>query len=505
MPRIAQALHALALLTAGLGLFALARRADLPFADALAAHAADAFSPLVGVAGLLAVGCGIAAWAVERRGEGAVRESLLDAHELASAENSDALPRDERRQLRKRLEELVRRAEPDAVGFLDLLLDAAVRAGASDVHLQPLGSGTRVTFRIQGALDEIVVVPLDVHAKLVRRIKILADLVVYQTSLPQDGAFSFDAANGPSSRPQTTEARVSTVPTHHGEKVALRLAHTGAGVAALAELGMPDSLARAFEELLAEPQGLIVLTGPTGSGKTTTIYSSLAHIHRARGRLTNMATIEDPIEHHLPFLNQTQVDQRRGLTFAGGLRALLRQDPNVMMVGEIRDEETAQIAIQAGLTGHLVLTTLHAESSAGVFNRLIDTGLEPFLVASSTLACLSQRLVQRLCPSCRRPEAPSRALARRLERQGVELGERVFHVAEGCEACGGRGVLGRTAIYEMLRVTPALRRHITARSTTDDLRAAALAEGMTPLIEAAVEVAARGEISLEEALRVVGG
>ena len=270
---------------------------------------------------------------------------------------------------------------------------------------------------------------------------------------------------------------------------------------------VPEVLRDRYRELLREPQGVLVLTGPTGSGKTTTLYAALEHIHRTRGDTVNIATLEDPIEVDLPFLNQTE--RGPGLSFSDGLRAVLRQDPDVLMIGEIRDRETAQTAVQAGLTGHLILTTLHAESATGVFNRLIDLGVEPFLVASSVLATLSQRLVRRLCPDCRRPTPLKRRVAERLAARGIATADRpggplAFQAAAGCEACDHRGHRGRQAIFELLATSTALRQLVTAKATTDRIEELARSEGMTPLRELAVAAAAAGEISLDEVLRVAG-
>ncbi len=388
---------------------------------------------------------------------------------------------------------------PDVPAFVDELLAAAVGAGASDVHLQPGEAGTRVVWRVRGELAEVVAAPREHHETIVRRIKILAGLVTYQSDLPQDGRFTLETEAG------RVDVRTSVLPTRHGEKVVLRLARAGGGLIELDRLGMPDAVLESFTELLAAPQGLIVLTGPTGCGKTTTLYASLAHVHRTRGGVTSIATIEDPVEIDLPFLAQAQVDREAGFTFEAALRSTLRQDPNVLMIGEIRDRETAAIAVEAGLTGHLILTTLHAESAAGAFNRLIELGVEPFLVSSAVLAVVSQRLARRLCPRCRRPAAASRPAQKRLVQRGITrtAAESLsYYAAPGCEACGGTGLAGRTAVFELLRVTPALRERIAAGVPTDQIARAALEEGITPLLKAAVLEAVAGTLSLEEALRV---
>lgn len=405
-------------------------------------------------------------------------------------------------ELRRRLEDLARR-KGDLGAFVDVLLDGAVRGGASDVHVQPRDGSTRVSLRRGGQLEDVAVIGETHHAALVRRIKVLSDLVPYKTDTPQDGRLTLESGGG------SVDLRISTLPTQHGEKVAIRLVRPAAGLLPLGELGFEPGDEATLKELLREPQGLVILTGPTGSGKTTTIYSALQHVHEDRGGTVQIATIEDPVEMDLGFLSQTTVDRPRGLDFATGLRSLLRQDPNVLMVGEIRDPETAEIAVQAGLSGHLVLTTLHAPSTAGVFTRLIDMRIEPFLAASATLACVAQRLARQLCPECRRPVKLDRATRSRLERHGVEVDGVTFWESFGCRACergdatGGSG-LGRTAIFEVLRLDADLRRRIAAGVTTEEIETEAREAGMKSLAESAFAAAAAGRIGLDEALRITG-
>ncbi|MEM7584330.1 MAG: GspE/PulE family protein [Acidobacteriota bacterium] len=392
------------------------------------------------------------------------------------------------------------RRRPDVPAFVDELLAAAIAAGASDVHIQPQDVHTRIAWRVQRELVEVLAAPQAHHELIVRRIKILANLTTYQTDLPQDGRLEVATPRG------SVDVRVSVLPTRHGEKVVMRLTRAGSGLIELDQLGMTEALRLDFEDLLAQPQGLIVLSGPTGCGKTTTLYSALAHIHRGRGDTTSIATIEDPIEIDLPFLSQTQVDPAVGLSFGQTLRAVLRQDPNVMMVGEIRDQETAHTAVEAGLSGHLILTTLHADSTAGVFNRLIDMEVEPFLAASSVLASVSQRLARRLCAECRRPVASDSKAKRQMTRAGINAtaAENLsFYEAQGCAACEHTGVAGVTAIFELLRVTPRLRELVGDKVVTPEIERAAVEEGMIPLLRAAILEAVAGTISLEEALRVV--
>ncbi len=507
MNRIAKALRISALLVSAAGLVCLyldRQPADLPSAAAAAGAlltlaAADAWVPVFAAAALVTFAAARLLERVPAPGRAAGEPPVAKIEPVSSFPEPMVLARGGG-EIGPRLSEHLR-GRPDVPAFVDDLLGAAVAAGASDVHVKPTDAEARVAWRVGGELAHVVAVPKLHHGLIVRRLKILAELVTYQTDLPQDGRFKIESTRG------TVDIRMSVLPTRHGEKVVLRLTRAGHGLIALDRLGMPEPLLESYREILGERQGLIVLTGPTGCGKTTTMYGSLAHIHEQRGSTTSIATIEDPVEIDLPYLSQTQVDSATGLTFAASLRAVLRQDPNVLMVGEIRDVETAHIAVEAGLTGHLILTTLHAESTAGVFNRLIDMGIEPFLTSSSVLAVLSQRLARRLCPSCRQPEPRDRSTTRRLIRQGVTRAAAEslsFYSASGCEACGSAGVCGRTAIFELLRLTPPLRDLIASKVSTHQIEEAALREGMTPIFKAAMLEAVDGTVSLDEAFRVAG-
>lgn len=482
-------------------------RGGLELLGALAAFLPGALlQPLVLIAALAALGFALAARYFELRSHAAVMPSArayaIDV-EPPMDERTPAVepallggfgPRPFEQRLKRHLQ-----GSADMISFVDELLGEAIQQGASDVHIQPVDVASRISFRVGGVLERIADIPPALHEPLIRRLKVLAKLISYERERPQDGHFTVHTARDP------VDVRVSLVPTHHGEKAVLRLARSLIGLRALADLGMPEPMAEALAELLARPEGLIVLTGPTGSGKTTTLYAALAHIQRQRGRTTNIATIEDPIELDLPFLSQTEVQRTRGLGFVDGLRAILRQDPDVLLVGEIRDTETAHTAIQAAMTGHLILTTLHADAAAGVFNRLIDLGGEPYIVASACVACLSQRLVRGLCPYCRRAERIAPEVAARLARRGVRTEGKTFYRAAGCERCSDSGYAGRTPVFELLPVSPDLRDLIGAGTPTHQIEEAAMLAGMTTLLEAAVEQAATGAISLEEALRVTGG
>ncbi len=504
---MAKALRFLALMVSVAGLVCLYldwRPADLPSAavavTVLASRAAaNLWVPMFAAGALTAA---LAAWLIERapaRGRAAGEPPAAVGPPAAGLLEPAATARDDGvvgPRLRRRL-----RGQVDVPAFVADLLGAAAAAGASDVHVKPTDVESRIAWRVGGELADVVAAPKQHHELIVRRLKILAQLVTYQTDTPQDGHFKLESGAGP------VDVRMSVLPTRHGEKVVLRLSRAGHGLIALDRLGMPESLFGGWRRLLANRQGLIVLTGPTGCGKTTTLYASLAQIHEDRGATTSIATLEDPVEIDLPYLSQTQVDPATGLTFAASLRAVLRQDPNVLMVGEIRDSETAHIAVEAGLTGHLILTTLHAESTAGVFNRLIEMDVEPFLASSAVLAALSQRLARRLCPECRRPATQDEATVKRLIGAGVThtaAQSLSFYAAPGCDACDHSGVAGRTAIYELLPLTPALRDLIASRVATHRIEEAAVGEGMTPLWKAALLEAVDGNISLDEALRVAG-
>lgn len=382
----------------------------------------------------------------------------------------------------------------DGIVLAELLVHAGLRVAASDIHLQPAAEGTDIAVRVDGALEPLGSLTVPQYALLLNRLKVLGRLTHYVTGKPQDGQFVMGTPDG------NAEVRISLLPTQHGEKAVLRLAGLGNEGPRIEALNLPDSVRAQLTRMLEKPQGLIFFTGPTGSGKTTSIYASVAHLLQTRGALAQVATIEDPIELSMPGVAQTQVNRTAGLDFATGLRALLRQDPNVIVVGEIRDVETARIATQAALTGHLILTTVHADSAPGVFNRLLEMGVEPSVLASVSLAVFSQRLLRRLCPHCRRAEEPTFEQRQRLEARGDQATG--YWVAPGCDECGHTGVLGRTAVFEVLVVTEGLREELKRAPSTQALTSLALEGGMEPLRVAALRRARAGEVSLAEALRV---
>jgi general secretion pathway protein E len=367
------------------------------------------------------------------------------------------------------------RDDAPVIRMLNALLSQALREGASDIHVEPYESHSVVRYRVDGTLRDIVRPGRGLHGALVSRIKIMADLDIAEKRLPQDGRIMLRLGGRP------IDVRVSTLPAGHGERVVLRLLDKEHGRLTPEVLGMAPDTRTALERLARQSHGIVLVTGPTGSGKTTTLYALLSQLDTAT---TNVMTVEDPIEYDLPGVGQTQVNARIDMTFARALRAILRQDPDVIMIGEIRDLETAQIAVQASLTGHLVLATLHTNDAVSSITRLIDMGIEPFLLSSSLLGVLAQRLVRCLCTECRRQDA---------------LGQ---WQAVGCAACGNTGYRGRTGIYELLEVDDPLREAIHAASGEHVLRGLATARGFRTLREDGERLVAAGITSAAELARV---
>ena len=386
-------------------------------------------------------------------------------------------------------------SEDDApiVRLINALLTQAVREGASDIHIEPFETRSVVRFRLDGVLRDIVEPQQVLHGVIVSRIKIMARLDIAEKRLPQDGRITLRLAGRP------VDVRVSTLPTGHGERVVLRLLDKQMGRLRLASLGMSEATLAILDRLIHQPHGIILVTGPTGSVKTTTLYAALSQLDAKRH---NIVTVEDPIEYDLDGIGQTHVNAKIDLTFARALRAILRQDPDIIMIGEIRDLETAQIAVQASLTGHLVLATLHTNDAVGAITRLVDMGVEPFLVASSLLGVLAQRLVRRLCPECRQAHAPTAAEAELLEMAPEEAAHATVYRATGCPACGNTGYQGRTGIYELLPVDDMLRGMIHDRAAEGRIRDHGREQGMQSLRQDGLRWVRAGETSLEEVLRV---
>jgi general secretion pathway protein E len=443
-----------------------------------------------------ALGAGVLSllsFALERRlGQRAERRSLAAGrYETSKVSELVAL-------VQKRVDQHLGGDTPNVVVAFDELMRGAVSTEASDVHFSPTPEGLRVTYRIMGELYQAAQLGLHWSQPFATRIKVLARLETHISLRPQDGRLVMTLDGG------SLEARVSTLPTETGERVVLRLVRGSRGVPGLLSLGFSEVTGKGLVDVLSRPQGLLFVTGPVGSGKTTTLYAALKHLVDSRGRTTSVVTLEDPIELELPFATQTQIHTRSGRTFASTLRSVLRQDPNVLMVGEIRDQETAEIATQAGLTGHLILTTIHADGAAGPFARLMDMNVEPFAVASATLGCLSQRLLRSLCTACRREEKPEAIIRERFERSGVPVPPAAFYVPVGCQYCEGHGFAGRTPIAELLVMDPELRQAVTQRRTTAEIIELARRQSFVSLLEDGLARAARGETSLAEVLRVAG-
>ena len=378
------------------------------------------------------------------------------------------------------------------IRMINALLLQALRERASDLHFEPYEARSVVRFRIDGVLRDVIEPPRALHAALVSRLKIMANLDIAEKRLPQDGRIALKLGD------KQVDVRVSTLPTGSGERVVLRLLDKDSAHLDLTALGMNEPIRDAIDRLIREPHGIVLVTGPTGSGKTTTLYAALSRLPRGA---VNMMTVEDPIEYALDGVAQTQVNPRIELDFARTLRAILRQDPDVIMIGEIRDLETAQIAVQASLTGHLVLATLHTNDATSAVTRLADMGVEPYLLASSLLGVLAQRLVRRLCPACRSANAPAPGEQKLLHGLGLPALQPVW-TAPGCDECNHTGFRGRTGVYELLLVDDAMRRHIHDGTSELALRAAAAAAGMTSLRRDGARFLADGTTSLAELLRV---
>jgi type IV pilus assembly protein PilB len=385
-------------------------------------------------------------------------------------------------------------ADAPVVRLVNLLVSQALRDRASDVHIEPTEGDTRVRYRIDGVLQSVMTLPKNVHAALVTRIKVLSRLNVADRRLPQDGAFQASVDG------RAIDFRVATVPTLHGERASLRLLDRTKGIVPLPELGMEPGPQHLFEQLFRQPYGIILVCGPTGSGKTTTLVSTLAILNSGE---KNVITVEDPVEYQLPGVSHIQVNPRAGLTFATGLRSIVRHDPDIIMIGEVRDVETAEIAIHASLTGHLVLTTIHTNDAPSALTRLADMGIEPYLVASAVIGVISQRLVRILCPHCKKPAPIPKDIVAWLQTMVKDpLPAAEFHRPVGCSQCKLTGYAGRGGIFEVMAVTEPLRRRLLARASAADLGEVARAEGMMSMRVDGMLKAMRGWTAVEEVLRV---
>ena len=388
--------------------------------------------------------------------------------------------------------------ESPIVKLVNLLISQAIADRASDIHIEPGERDVRVRFRIDGVLHEVMRPPKNIQSGIVSRLKVMSDINIAERRIPQDGRIN-TVING-----RSVDLRVATLPTVHGEKVVMRVLDKSTALLRLSDLGfLPENMAR-YEESYRKPYGTILVTGPTGSGKSTTLYATLNIVS---DESKNVITVEDPVEYQLPGINQVQVNTKAGLTFAAALRSILRSDPDVVLVGEIRDQETAIIAIEAALTGHLVLSTLHTNDAASTPSRLVEMGVEPFLVGSSIDCIVAQRLARKLCVKCKDPYKPEYAELAAIGWDFERLGgmDPDFHIyrSKGCGACGGTGYYGRFAIHEVLQVSEEIERMIVERGHTDEIRKIAIGQGMLTLRQAGMVEAASGRTSVEEILRVI--
>ncbi|MEM8782384.1 MAG: ATPase, T2SS/T4P/T4SS family [Planctomycetota bacterium] len=382
------------------------------------------------------------------------------------------------------------------IKLVNLLLAEAVRAQASDVHVQPYEHHVVARMRIDGVLYDTFELPKAIQEETISRIKVMARMDIAEKRLPQDGRVPVRVGD------RAIDLRVSTLPTNFGERVVIRLLDKSRGLLSLDDLQLPEKTDAAFRGMIHGEHGILLVTGPTGSGKTTTLYAALAE---ADGRSRNILTIEDPIEYHFDGISQTQVNVKKGMTFANGLRSVLRQDPDIIMVGEIRDQETAEISIQAALTGHLVLSTLHTNDASSAVTRLLDLNIEPYLVASSVVGVAAQRLLRRVCPDCRQSHVPDdrdRAALHRLGEvpEALDLGRLSRGV--GCEACRNTGYRGRQAIFELLPVNGTVRDLVQQRANASTIKAEAVRLGMTTLHDDAMRLMLAGQTTIDELLRV---
>jgi len=428
---------------------------------------------------------------VSAASEQAIRE-VLERQYVQSASMEQTL--DElMRQSHEQLEDEAG-GESSMIRLVDQIIAQAIKSRATDIHVEPDSSVLRLRMRVDGVMQQRLLIPKPMQAAVTARLKIMAGMDVTEKRLPQDGRIAFHFSL------REVDLRVSTMPTCHGENLVLRVLDRDETTMNIKALGMPKAVQGMFEASLARPQGLILVTGPTGSGKTTTLYSAMNHVSSIE---RSVFTLEDPIEYRMPLIRQTQINPVSGMTFPAGLRAVLRQDPDVILVGEIRDAETAKLAVRAAMTGHLVLATLHTNDAAASIQRLADMGAEPYLLAPTLAAVLAQRLVRSICPACIETvdDAEERLAAAGVNRLPDGMPTRLWRGA-GCAACDGTGYLGRTAVFELLRIDDAMQEAIMQGGDAQQMRRLAADQGMMALRDAAILKVLRGETTLDEALRV---
>lgn len=435
----------------------------------------------------------------------AVQEDIVKALEVSysqglSPEVKEALKEYQPKELQAQ-ETVTSIKEAPVAKIVSTILEFAFKSRASDIHIEPEEARTRVRYRIDGILSEKLSLPKVIHDAVISRIKILSQMKIDEKRVPQDGRFSFKLGV------DEVDLRISSLPTVHGEKIVMRLLKKTGGIPHLAELGLRGPQLRDLETAVLKPYGIVLVTGPTGSGKTTTLYSILSRLNKPS---VNIATLEDPVEYQIPGINQVQVNVQAGLTFASGLRSFLRQDPNIILVGEIRDKETTQLAIQAALTGHLVFSTLHTNDAATAIPRLIDLGAEPFLIASVLHACLAQRITRKICDSCKEWYTPVDQVqnsvrtvlgdllpAKYTNNAPIQLAR-----GKGCAECNKSGYQGRIAIFEIVNVTPEINKMIISHQTAAEIEAQAKKQGLITMKQDGYLKALDGITTVEEVLRV---
>jgi type II secretory ATPase GspE/PulE/Tfp pilus assembly ATPase PilB-like protein len=382
--------------------------------------------------------------------------------------------------------------ESPVVKLVDQILLKGVKSEATDIHIEPDANTIRTRYRIDGILHQGPSLPKSLQSSLIARLKIMSNLNIAESRLPQDGRFRFYMGK------KQIDLRVSSFPTIYGENIVLRLLDKGKVIFGLENLGLTPKNMAIFKKIISRPNGIILVTGPTGCGKTTTLYSALTYLNSSERKIV---TLEDPVEYEIPLIRQGQINVKAGFTYSSGMRAILRQDPDIILVGEIRDMETAEIAIQAALTGHLVFSTLHTNDSAGAFPRLIDMGIESFLVSSSVICVLAQRLIRKICPDCKTEYVPTEEDLRKLG-LNTKGNKYKFYHGKGCENCSSTGYSGRCAIFEFLPVSSRIEKLILERADGPVIKAAAIEEGMMTLFHDALIKAVNGQTSIEEVLRV---
>jgi general secretion pathway protein E len=420
----------------------------------------------------------------QRSGQAASLVEVLDAKEMGDDLESELADREDL---------LESRGSPPIIRLVNSILFEGVKARASDVHVQPQEDSVVVRQRIDGVLFDTLKIPKSYQEEVISRLKVLGRMNIAEKRLPQDGRATVQLGE------RLVDLRIASLPTSCGERVVVRFLDKSARLYTLNELGMSAGNLQGFRALIKRDHGILLATGPTGAGKSTTLYAALQEID---AKNLNVLTLEDPIEYQLAGISQTQINQKKGLTFASGLRNVLRQDPDIIMVGEIRDHETAAMAIQSALTGHLVFSTLHTNDAASAVTRLLDLGIEPYLVASSVIGVIAQRLVRSICPQCKKAVVVSEEQLHRLGLDGGQLAGRKLYRGRGCDACRQRGYSGRVGIFEVLCVNDSVRELVQARANASQIRSRACHEGMALLRHDGLAKAFAGETAVEEVLRV---